>query len=172
MFQSIALALVLVTAQSVAQLPKDANANAALQLQATETQAAAAAAAATPFGSKQLTRCRQSCYQQVSPAQATKDKTHLMDTCMCSLYGTLDCSERLSSATSRLASQRQRQQPKRSPVCPVGQWQWAWQTAQAKGRAAQGRTGQGKRRRENVLFTLYVNVSRSLLVHLLYLTLS
>ncbi|XP_030567370.1 transmembrane protein fend [Drosophila novamexicana] len=62
MFQSIALALVLVTAQSVAQLPKDANANAALQLQATETQAAAAAA--TPFGSKQLTRCRQSCYQQ------------------------------------------------------------------------------------------------------------
>ncbi|EDW63060.1 transmembrane protein fend isoform X1 [Drosophila virilis] len=66
MFQSIALALVLVTAQSVAQLPKDANANAAIQLQATETQAAAAAAAAaaTPFGSKQLTRCRQSCYQQ------------------------------------------------------------------------------------------------------------
>ncbi|XP_017870811.1 PREDICTED: transmembrane protein fend [Drosophila arizonae] len=79
MFQSIALVLVLVAAQSVAQAPKNANRNAAaasgsgapaVQLQATETQAAtaaaaaAAAAAATPFSSKQLTRCRQSCYQQ------------------------------------------------------------------------------------------------------------
>ncbi|EDW07080.1 transmembrane protein fend [Drosophila mojavensis] len=88
MFQSIALVLVLVAAQSVAQAPKDANRNAAaaaasasgsgsgsgapaVQLQATETQAATAAAAAaaavaaaTPFSSKQLTRCRQSCYQQ------------------------------------------------------------------------------------------------------------
>ncbi|EDV99664.1 transmembrane protein fend [Drosophila grimshawi] len=53
MFQSIALVLLLAVAQS----PKDANAD-------TDAAAAASSAATTLFGSKQLTRCRQSCYQQ------------------------------------------------------------------------------------------------------------
>jgi len=59
MFQSFAIFALLVAAQAEQQQQYAANADAAAELQATET-------AATPFGSKQLIRCRQSCYQQVS----------------------------------------------------------------------------------------------------------
>ncbi|KAH8387071.1 hypothetical protein KR093_004554 [Drosophila rubida] len=60
MFQSFAILIItalLVAAQATEQQYANANTDAAAELQATET-------AATPFGSKQLTRCRQSCYQQ------------------------------------------------------------------------------------------------------------
>ncbi|KAM8721286.1 hypothetical protein ACLKA7_007195 [Drosophila subpalustris] len=49
--------MLLVAAQAEQQYASIAASDAAAELQATET-------AATPFGSKQLTRCRQSCYQQ------------------------------------------------------------------------------------------------------------
>lgn len=62
MFQALAtLSLLLATATATANTDTDA----AAQLQA-EATGAALGSAATPFGSKQLTRCRQSCYQQVS----------------------------------------------------------------------------------------------------------
>ncbi|KAL7743460.1 hypothetical protein ACLKA6_018600 [Drosophila palustris] len=57
MFQSFAILMLLVAAQAEQQYASIAASDAAAELQATET-------AATPFGSKQLTRCRQSCYQQ------------------------------------------------------------------------------------------------------------
>lgn len=74
MFQSFAIFMILVAAAQAEQ-QYASNADAAAELQATETSA-------TPFGHKQLTRCRQSCYLQVGkpPGQAIKDKTHLMDT--------------------------------------------------------------------------------------------
>ncbi|KAH8420655.1 hypothetical protein KR222_004629 [Zaprionus bogoriensis] len=57
MYQSLATMLLLSIAAAAAAASAAANADAAAQLQATDS-------GATPFSSKQLTRCRQSCYQQ------------------------------------------------------------------------------------------------------------
>lgn len=68
MFQALAtlsLPLLLLLLLATATATANTDADAAAQLQA-ETTGAGLGSASTPFGSKQLTRCRQSCYQQVS----------------------------------------------------------------------------------------------------------